>query len=439
MGPSLQLLFNILDWIDGFLWGIPAILIIVLLGLYLTVSSKAVQLRRFPAILRTFWNLLGTREGDERGIHPLKAFFAAIGGAIGIGNVIVICIAIQIGGPGALFWVWVTGFFGMIIKYSEVFLGIRFRIPNDRGSYDGGPMYFLQKAFPKFRWVPILVCVLLCIYGVEILIFSEMASVLSHNWHIPKWIVISALLVLVLGSASGGIRMVGEICSALIPLFVIIFMLMGSWVLFLNAARLPDLCLVILKSAFTGHAAIGGFAGSSLWIAMLQGAARGCYSGDVGIGYASVVHSESSVVRPQLQAGLAIFGIFLDTFVICTMSMLLILVTDAWFVPMDPGLLIQTVLSAYFPHMQIFMPFLIFLLGYSTMATIFCVGLKAAHFISPRYGRKVYWVYAIVVLLAFSSVELKTALLIMSLAGVCLLIVNLTGIFLLRKEIRFDL
>lgn len=435
----MQNFIYLFEWVDAFLWGVPAILIIVALGLYLTIRSRAVQVRRFPAIVRHFCALVGTREKDERGIHPLKAFFASIGGAIGIGNVIVICVAIQIGGPGALFWVWVTGFFGMMLKYAEVFLGMRFRVPNEKGGYDGGPMYFLQKAFPKGRWLALLVCFLLCIYGVEILMFSEMTSVISHNWHIPKWVVIPVLLVMVLGSAAGGIRLVGEICSALIPLFVVIFVGMAGWVLIVNAGQVPDLIATIFKSAFTGHAAVGGFAGSTVWVAMWQGAARGCYSGDVGIGYASVIHSESSTLRPQLQAGLAIFGIFLDTFVICTMSMLLILVTGAWTLPIDPGMLVQTALSHYFPYMRFFMPFLILLLGYSTMATIFCVGLKAADFISPKYGRKVYWVYAVVALLAFASVDPSTALLVMSLAGVCLLIVNLTGIFFLRRELRFDL
>jgi len=435
----MQWITQFLDSLDAFLWGVPAILIILVLGVYLTVKSKAMQVRLFPTIVSHFARLMGTREKDARGIHPLKAFFASIGGAIGIGNIIVICVAIQIGGPGALFWVWVTGFFGMMLKYAEVFLGMRYRTPNSKGGYDGGPMYFLQKAFPKARWIAIFVCVLLCVYGVEILMFSEMTAVISHNWHIPRYIVIPVLLALVLGSALGGVRLVGEICSALIPLFVVIFVAMAGWVLILNAAEIPALIATIVKSAFTGHAAVGGFAGSTVWVAMWQGAARGCYSGDVGIGYASVIHSESSTARPQTQAGLAIFGIFLDTFVVCTMSMLLILVTGAWTLPIDPGLLVQTALSHYFPYMQFFMPFLILLLGYSTMATIFVVGLKAAHFISPKYGRKIYWVYAVVALLAFASVEPTTALLVMSLSGALLLIVNLTGIFLLRRELRYNL
>lgn len=431
---------SIFERLDAFLWTFPALLLIVGLGIYLTFASRCVQIRRFPAILRHFYQLVGTREeSGGRGIHPLKAFFAAIGGAIGIGNVIVICIAVQLGGPGALFWVWVTGFFAMMLKYSEVFIGIRHRIANQSGSYDGGPMYFLQRAFPKARWIAGIVCLLLCIYGVEILIFSEMVTCISLNWHLPRWGIIVALLLMLLWAGAGGIRRVGELCSAVIPLFVLIFVGMSLWVLSLNWHLLPTLFATVFKSAFTGHAAIGGFAGSTVLMTIVQGAARGCYSGDVGIGYASVVHSESALERPQLQAGLAILGIFLDTFVVCSMSLFLILITGVWMEPMDPGLLVQTALSHYFPYMHLFMPFLVFLLGYSTMTTIFCVGLKAAHFLAPTWGKKAYWLYAIITLPLFSSVNPRTALLVMSLAGALLLIINLVGIFRLRKELDFDI
>jgi alanine or glycine:cation symporter, AGCS family len=431
---------NIFERLDSFLWTFPALLLIVGLGAYLTLASRCVQIRRFPSILRHFYSLLRMREeSDGRGIHPLKAFFAAIGGAIGIGNIIVICIAVQLGGPGALFWVWVTGFFAMMLKYSEVFIGIRHRVANHSGSYDGGPMYFLQRAFPKARWVAGIVCLLLCIYGVEILIFSEMVTSLSVNWHLPRWGIIVALLLMILWAAGGGIRRVGQVCSMVIPLFVLIFVGMSLWVLSLNWELLPSLFATVFRSAFTGHAAIGGFAGSTVLMTIVQGAARGCYSGDVGIGYASVVHSETALERPQLQAGLAILGIFLDTFIVCSMSLFLILITDVWMEPMDPGLLVQTALSRYFPYMNLFMPFLIFLLGYSTMTTIFCVGLKSAQFLAPTWGRKIYWLYALITLPLFSSVNPKTALLVMSLSGALLLIINLVGIFRLRKELDFDI
>lgn len=431
---------KIFEQLNAFLWTCPALLLILVLGLYLTFSSRFLQLRRFPAIIREFSRLISLRKpGDVPGIHPLKAFFASIGGAIGISNLIVICIAIQIGGPGALFWIWVTGFFGMMLKYSEVFIGMRHRVANGSGSYDGGPMFFLQRAFPKARWVAAVVCFLLCIYGVEILMFSEVVTVVSTNWHLSRWVVMVVLLATILWAGAGGIRRVGEICARIIPCFVVVFVLMSLSVLAMNWHLLPTVFALVVKSAFTGHAAIGGFAGSTVLMTIVQGATRGCYSGDVGIGYASVVHCESALERPQLQAGLAIFGIFLDTFIVCTMSLSLILVTGVWIEPMDPGLLVQAALSKYFPYMHLFMPFLVLLLGYSTMTTVFCIGLKAAHFLSPVWGKKAYWIYAIIILPLFSNGNPATALLIMSLAGAFLLIINLLGIFRLRKELDFDI
>src|SRR5262249_35368517 len=144
------------------------------------------------------------RDPMRRGVHPLSAFFASIGGAIGVGNIIVICAAIQIGGPGAIFWTWVTAFLGMLIKYAEVYLGMRHRVRNESGSYDGGPMYFLRKAY-KVRWIAPVVATLLCIYGVEIFLFSELTATFESNWGLNRYLGIGVLLGLVLAACLGGV------------------------------------------------------------------------------------------------------------------------------------------------------------------------------------------------------------------------------------------
>lgn len=429
--------FEQLDFLENFLWTYLGVPIVILLGLYFSIKSNFFQIRHLPTVFKTFFGFLRLRNQGE-GVHPLKAFFAAVGGCVGIGNIVAICTAVQLGGPGALFWIWMTALAGMILKYSEIYLGLRYRVPNPRGGYNGGPMYFLARAF-KQKWIPPLISVLLCIYGVEVYQFSVISTSITNNLGFNSYLVIATLLVLVIFAGSGGVRRVGNISSKSLPLFVLIYVSMGSWVLLNNLEAIPGVIQQIFVSAFTGHAALGGFAGAGLMAAMSHGIRRGCYTGDIGIGYASVIHSETSVQVPEKQALLAIFDIFLDTFIVCTTSLFLILTTGVWLEPVEAGMLVQMALQQYFPYMEYFVPLFLFMLGYNTINAYFCVGLKCAEHLSPQWGKKLYYVYAIAALILFSFIGTAQAQTIMAIAGVSLLVINAYGIFLLRHEISFNL
>lgn len=426
-----------LELLENFLWSYFGVPIVMCLGLYLTIKSNFFQIRNLPNVFKTFFGFLRFKSAGI-GVHPLKAFFAAVGGCVGIGNIVGICTAVQLGGPGALLWIWVTATFGMIIKYSEVYLGFRHRVRNKEGGYNGGPMFFLTKAFNN-RWIAPLVCILLCVYGVEVYQFSVVTSSISTNFGVNSYLVISVLLLLVIFAGSGGVQRVGGISSASLPVFVFVYVGMGVWVLLNHLSDLPGIFTLIFSSAFTGHAAVGGFAGAGLMFAMSHGIRRSCYSGDIGVGYASVIHSESSVLVPEKQASLAIFDIFLDTFIVCSTSLFIILATDVWHQPIEAGLMVQVALSQYFPFMQIFMPIFIFMLGYNTINAYFCVGLKCASHLSERWGRPLYYLYAVVALLLFSFMGTNQAQMVMAIAGVSLLIINGAGIYKLRHEISFNL
>lgn len=435
----LETISNFLYGFEDLLWayiGVPAVMLV---GLYLTVHSRGVQIRRFPSVLRTFTNFLVMREDkSQTGVHPLKAFFACIGGCVGIGNIVGICTAVQLGGPGALFWIWVTALIGVMLKYSEVYLGVLHRIKNQVGGFNGGPMYFLQRAYGN-KWIGAVAAFLLCIYGVEVYQFSVISQSMAHNLSLNIYLVISVLLFLVIFAGSGGVRRVGNISSASIPLFVLIYLGMGTWVFVDHIADIPSILATVVQSAFTGHAAVGGFAGSSLMLALSQGVRRGCYTGDLGVGYASVIHSESCAKSPEKQASLEIFGIFFDTYFICTTSVVIILLTGVWSTPMDAGLLVQSALSQYFPYMGYFMPCFLFLLGYNTINAYFCVGLKCADYLAPNWGRRLYYAYACVALVLFSFVNSSQAQSVMAIAGGLLLAVNSIGIFRLRHELSYNI
>ncbi len=434
----LNAIFNLLTAVDELFWGYAAFVLIVVLGLFLTLRSGFFQVRKFPQITKTFFQFMKKSNKAERGIHPLKAFFASTGGMIGIGNVVAIVTAVQFGGPGALLWVWIAGMIGAIIKYHEIYLGCKFRVENKEGGYDGGPMYFLRKAF-NIRFVSILVAALLCIYGVEVYQFSVITESITTNWHFPRIGVIGALLALVLYACSGGVRRIGQICTYVMPIFLLTYIGMGVWIIFQEMGAIPALFAEVFRSAFTGHAAVGGFAGSSMILAVQHGISRAAYSADIGIGYDSIIQSESASSHPERQARLAILGVAIDN-LICTLSILIVLLSGAWKAldPLVGSELIQVSLSKYFPLMEFFIPFFFIVTGYTTLIAYFVVGIKCATYLAPRWGRKIYLAYGTGAFIFFSYVSQTQALLLMSVAGASLLILNLLGIFRLRHEVHFD-
>lgn len=430
-------IFHELTKVDSFFWSYIAFVLILFLGCCLTFQSFFFQIRAFPSILKTFFQFLRKSSDDSRGIHPLRAFFASVGGMIGVGNVVGIVTAVQIGGPGALFWVWVAALIGTIIKYSEIFLGLKHRVKNAHGGYDGGPMYFLRHAFNN-RFVPILVAFLLCIYGVEIYQFAVVTDSISNNFDINRYVVILFLLASILYFSLGGVSRVGQVCSWVMPIFMVSYLLMGSWIIIQEFAQLPDVLYSVFHSAFAGHAAVGGFAGSSMLLAIQHGISRAAYSADIGIGYDSIIQSESNTVYPERQARLAILGVCVDN-VICTISILIVLLSGVWKAneAIEGSLLVQTALSHYFPFMNIFMPVFILIVGFTTIIAYFCVGVKCARFLYPSYGMPLYIGYGVLAFLFFSFFDQTQALLIMSISGALLLITNIIGIFMLRHQIVF--
>jgi len=430
-------LFDFFMELDAILWGYFGFTLIICLGCYLTITTRFFQFRAFPAVVGTFLQEIVRPAPGERGLHPLRAFFASVGGMLGVGNVVGIVTAVQMGGPGALFWLWVAGFAGTLIKYAEIFLGIRHRVKNSCNSYDGGPMYFLQKAF-GVKWVSCVVCVLLCFYSAEIYQFNVVVDTLTYSWGFNRLFVIMSFLGLIMYAIIGGMPRVARVCSAIMPGFIFVYIAMCFWVIGNHYADLPSIFMMVINSAFTGHPAVGGFAGSTVMLAIQNGMASACYAADIGIGYDSTIQSETRSVNPERQARIAFFGVCLDN-LICTLSILVVLVTGLWQTPFgsEGAPLVQLALARHFPLMQLIMPGFIFILGYTTMISILIVGIKCARFLHPGRGALCYIVYTICALLFFSYFDQTVPLLAMRFAGALLLIINITGIYKLRHEVIY--
>jgi AGCS family alanine or glycine:cation symporter len=328
----------------------------------------------------------------------------------------------------------------MLIKYSEIYLGVKYRVADPNHTYHGGSIYYLKHAFNK-PFISTIAALLLCIYGVEIYQFKVVTDSISQlifpNFFENHLIIVIGFLILVLYSSFGGVSRVANICTWLMPIFIIIYVVACFIVLMLNINLLPSILLTVVKSAFIGHAPVGGFIGSTMLLAAQQGIARAVYSGDIGIGYDSIIQSETKAIHPEMQARLGIFASVTDT-VVCSMSILVVMITGLWKdTPLDEASnAVANALSIYFPYMNIFMIILIFLAGYTIIAYL-VVGAKCAKFLNPRFGYQLYFFYAMVSFIFFSYFDQDKLLMLMQLAGGALVFINVMGILKLRNQIKF--
>ncbi len=432
--------FRYLDLFDDATWTYVAVPAILIFGVYFSFKARWFQVTHFKKINELFFSFLAKKEGKkERGIPALNAFFASVGGCIGIGNIVSVCTAVQIGGPGAIFWMWVAALLGMIVKYGEIYLGVKYRIDAPGNRYSGGPMYYLKK-IDRTGLLSTLFCLAMCIYGVEIYMFRIVTHSIVTGWGWNQYAVIAGLLAFIILSGKRGIETVGKVSSVLIPIFLVAFIGVCTWVFATNFGSLLNGFVTIFKSAFTGHAAVGAFTVSTMLITITNGMKRACYTGDIGIGYASIIHAESEEATPERQAALGIFGIFLDTFVVCTCTVLLILITGLWNQGIHEDLVLATALGKYIPHMNLIWPFFVFLLGFSSLIAFYAVGKKSAEFLWPRYGKIGYTIYAMASFLLFSFIGDEAHIMtVMSAVGAVLLLINMYGMLRLRNHISFTL
>jgi len=430
--------FNIISFLNDFLWSYIGWALITGTGIYLTFLSRGLQFRalfNFRSNIKEIYS--EGNNGDNGGIHPFKLYFASVGGMVGLGNIVFISVALMIGGPGSIFWTILASLSGMLLKYSEIYLGVKYRVQNPKGGFNGGPMYFLQKAF-KPKIFAFLFAFLLCLYGVEVSNFLIIVDRLEHSFEFNRTIIILGLLVAVIYSSIGGISRLANICTVVMPVFMLGYIIFSIYIIACNAEILPEFFKTVLVSAFSGHAPLGGFVGSSMILAAYLGISKTVYSGDIGIGYDSIVQSETSIVNPHTQATLAIYALFTDT-LICLLTNTMLGVTGAWYTLNDlaPSDVVAKVLSGYIPYSEIFMTLLLFFAGFTTIIAYLAAGTKCAQFIHPKYGKIIYLLYATFAFIFFCNFSQENVILIMVLLSGLLVLLNVCGILKLRKDIKF--
>ncbi|RRJ88662.1 sodium:alanine symporter family protein [Gulosibacter macacae] len=326
---------SILDSIGAFVWG-PWLLIPLLLGtgIVLTVRLRFLQLRKLgPALNLGLIRRADDTEGGD--ISQFQALTTALAATVGVGNIVGVATAIAIGGPGALFWMWVTGLLGMASKYAEAFLGVRFRTTDARGEKSGGPQYYLQRGikgpFGKFLALWFAIFAVIASFGIgNMTQGNAVAAQMAGTFDIPSWVTAIVLTVVTGIVLIGGISSIGRVTAAFVPVMILLYIIFGMVVLVANAPELPQALADIFNMAFTGTAAVGGFSGSILILVIQMGVARGIFSNESGMGSAAIAAAAAKTTHPVRQGLVSMTQTFIDTIIVVSFTGLIVISTGVW-------------------------------------------------------------------------------------------------------------
>ncbi|WP_116473857.1 alanine/glycine:cation symporter family protein [Zobellella maritima] len=327
----MELLTSILSSINGVVWGVPMLVGILGIGLYLQLGLGFMPIRK----LKMGFQLLFTKaEKGEGELSPFNALMTALSATIGTGNIAGVATAIILGGPGALFWMWMTALVGMATKYSEAVLAVKYREKDKLGDHVGGPMYYIRNGLgPKWAWLGMLFAVFGAMAGFGIgntVQANSVAHALESSFGASTLTTGIVLMVLVGAVLIGGIRWIGQVAGKLVPLMTVSYFVSGLLVLAVNITAIPAAFMLIIEHAFSPVAAQGGFAGAAVWAAIRFGVARGIFSNEAGLGSAPIAHAAAKTDNPVRQGLIAMLGTFIDTIVVCSITGLAIVVSGSW-------------------------------------------------------------------------------------------------------------
>lgn len=336
----LQIIETINTAVNNFIWGVPAMVCIFGVGLYLSIRTNFLQIRKFPyAIKTTLGRIFRKRDASDGAITPFQAVCTALAATVGTGNIAGVAGAIAIGGPGAIFWMWISALFGMCTKYAEVTLAVHYREINANGELVGGPMYYIKNGLSKkWHWLAYLFAAfgVLTVFGtgnatqVNTITTAINSALLNYNVisesavstsNLIIGIIIAILIAMIL---LGGIKRIGHVTEKLVPFMALLYILLGLGVILLNIQNVPAVFVSIFRGAFQPRAVTGGIV-LSMFTSLKKGVSRGIFSNEAGLGTGSIAHACADTKKPVKQGMFGIFEVFTDTIVICTLTALVIL------------------------------------------------------------------------------------------------------------------
>ncbi len=399
-------------------WGPVTVALLMGPGIYLSSRLKFTHLRHFKLGWRFAAQGTAVQVGSQAEasapigmISPWQSMMTMLAGAIGNGNIAGVATAIAIGGPGAVFWMWASGIFAMATKYSEAVLGLKFREQLQNGNVAGGPMYYLRKGMrsPVLAWIFAFLAGMAAMTTGPLAQTNSMALVLHSEFHIPKWltgvgVTIGTWLVVI-----GGIKSIARFAEKLVPLKIVLYVGGSLYVILTNIRLLPETISLILKSAFTPTAVVGGFGGASVLLAARLGAARGLYANEAGLGTAGMAYGAARSRDPVRQGLIATVDVFIITFVTCTMTALVVTITGKWTSGAMSTALVASAFNTSIPVVGGWMVAVSsFLFGYSNLVGWSYYGEVCFGYIFRSNVLKIYaWIYCGLIFLG-AITEVKT-------------------------------
>lgn len=439
--------------VNGFVWGVPAMVCIIGVGLLLSIRTRFIQFRKFGYTFKvTLGRIFHKKEASDGSITPFQAVCTALAATVGTGNIAGVAGAIAIGGPGAVFWMWISALLGMCTKFSEVTLAVHFREKNRQGDWTGGPMYYIKNGLgPKWRWMAVLFALLgvLTVFGTgnatQVNTITSAINTALLNYHVIGassvsvssliiGIIIAVLVALIL---LGGIKRIGRVAEMLVPFMALLYIILALGVIFLNIDRVPGVFASIIEGAFSPASVTGGVVGS-FFLSMQKGVARGIFSNEAGLGTGSIAHATADTDHPVKQGFFGIFEVFADTIVICTMTALVILcsgVSVSYGTDAGAELTINGFITTYGSWVSIFTAVALCCFAFSTILGWGLYGTRCIEFLFGSWINKPFMVVYSLVAVIGATADLGLLWSVAETFNGLMSIPNLIALFLLSGTV----
>ena len=430
-------MLELLKALDAFVWGPPLLLLLVGTGIYLTIRLGLLQVARLPKAFQ----LIFTKDKGHGDVSSFAALCTALAATVGTGNIIGVATAIKVGGPGALFWMWMAAFFGMATKYAEGLLAIKYRTKDANGAVAGGPMHYILLGMGE-KWRPLaiffaLAGVLVALLGIGT--FTQVNSItesIQNTAQVDPVITALILSILVGIAVFGGLKSISKVSTAVVPFMAIVYILGTLTVILFNIEKIPATLALIFTSAFSPAAAVGGFAGASIRMAIQNGVARGVFSNESGLGSAPIAAAAAKTNEPVEQGLISMTGTFIDTLIICTLTGLTILVTGVWSGDLNGVVLTQSAFSTVFSHFgPALLTIFLVLFAFTTILGWNYYGERCFEFL---FGVRFIWLYRVVFVLMVllgGFIELDMVWIIADIVNALMALPNLIALLVLSPVV----
>lgn len=431
----MQAIESLVATLSGVIWGPPMLILLVGTGFYLTIILKGLQFRALPLAFKL---ILQKDHGHHGDISHFAALMTALAATVGIGNIVGVATAITVGGPGAVFWMWVTGLVGMATKYSEAVLAVKYREKGEHGMR-GGPMYYISKG-AGLPWLGTLFAIFTACaaFGIgNMTQANATAKILQATFEVPVEVTGIALTLLTGLVILGGIKSIGKFTSYLVPMMILGYVGASLWVLILNASEIPHAFILIFGHAFSPIAATGGFVGATIATAIRMGVSRGVFSNESGLGSAPIAAAAARTQQPVTQALVSMTQTFIDTLVVCTITALVILTAQSWLQGISPVELTSASMAETLGQSgRVIVAVATALFAYSTLIGWNYYGEKAIEYLLGTRAIKPYRVIFTVAVMVGCLTSLEFVWNFSDLMNGMMAIPNLIGLLLLAKIIK---